>query len=1212
MIGEAIGQVLASTTVAALLVWATSLAARRAPAALRNAIWRMGLLIFWSVPLVCLAAGALRARAYTVRVPWSVALPPRARDLSATSAAPVLMPQSAGYYADVLSAPVASVRASDHRPVPWLALLACLWAGGAVVAGGLLLRDRRAISRLLHTSHPPTVADLPEQVAQQSAQVGLGKAPAVVESAKVGVPTVAGCFRPTLLVPVGLQPGDATLEAVLLHELAHIRRGDLVWQTVARLTRALWWWHPLAWLAAQRARGTAEEACDDWVIALGRDRKGYAEVVVRWAEMGTAAGTLACGSRGRALVQRVKRIVEGSGAPALHLSRRGRASLAAGAILLLLAAGLVRVVAVPADDAMTSEQPLAHIVLTPLPMTTAPITAEVLDQAAQVIRARLAGVGRAEVRVDGGHIVLDVPNPSQPTPPSSERGHIVLDVANSPAIRWQVLATTPGDLRCLLMPSHLVASRENGEWAHQGWAWRDSRTGATVPTPDALASGLLVFRGTDLKRKAEVQPDLGLGRDTWEVLCELGAPMAAKFRDFTATHVGRTIAFVLDYRLLMAPVIRSAIPGRFVISGDFSKTQAEDLARIVNSGPLPVFLRPEEPTRPPPTAGAMRTWTTLAEAMGPAIRVVVHARGRDGSRPVGARCIINEWLEAEFQRTRRTPPRPEVQGADADWTISHVGTGTWIIRVEADGYARMDQSTERRVRLTPAGQLGVSPSAEGARVLGSQGVTLQLELLRGGSVTGRVIDADTGKPIAGVTVGEDVISRRHDETNAGGRYTVRHVVGPGVSLAATDVDGWYRLGRSAGVEVDDGQAVTAPDISLWRGGRISGRVVLPNGAPPWVRNCGRVVPRLKGESGPAEGYIERRLNPDDTFSTAPLLPGTYTLEFNVSSGWEPQEIYRGEAADVTVEAGKVTKDVAIAVQRVMAPGATTIKVRARGTDGTRPVGGICEILLAPTTPEPALPQRPRSVYPVSGADGDWVIRGVRPTSWVIIVTASEFAWTREANSRRIAVAQPGEMAVSLALLRGGTVSGQVIAADTGRPLQRVQVWTPPWGRSVAITNGTGRYELKHVAAGDAEVLAKPFDLRPGRKYVAMRSTVAGVREGRAQEAAVIKLLAGGAVSGRVTFPPDTPAWLAGRGLGTVSARPEGKIPANAVLINGGRQQDGSFSTGAIPAGTYTLEYESLPGKTSREHWRGEVKGIRVEAGKATEGVVIQAQRVSSP
>jgi len=1194
MMREASGQVVAGTTAAALLLSIAGLAAGRASAALRNAIWRVGLLTFWLVPLICLAAGALRAHAYTVRVPLSAAMPPRAMEIPATSTAPVPMPQSAGYQAGALRAPVGVAPVSEGRPVPWLALLACVWAGGAAVAGGLLLQDRRAVARVLHTSSPPAAAELPERVAQQSAQVGLGRAPVVVESAEVGVPTVAGCFRPTLLLPVGLQPGDATLEAAVLHELAHVRRGDLVWQALARLTRALWWWHPLAWLAAQRTRVTAEEACDDWVIALGRDRKSYAEVVVRWAEMGTTAGTLACGTRGRALVHRVRRIVEGSGAPALHLSRRGRASLAAGAILLLLAAGLVRVVAVPAENATIPEQPLAHILLMPVPMTTAPITTEVLGQAAQVVRARLAGMPRVGVRVEGWHIVLDVPH--------------------SRSRRWLLLATTPGDLRCLLMPSHLVASRESGEWADgdsargRGWAWRDSRTGATVPTPDALASGLLVFRGTDLKRNAEVQPTPI--PDEWAVAWELEAPAATKFREFTATHVGRVVAFVLDGRLLMAPSIRCAIPGRGVLEADLSKTEAEDLARIVDSGPLPVFLRTEEP--PPPTAGAMRNWTTLAEAMGPAIRAVVHARGRDGSRPVGARCIINEWLEAEFQRTRRTPPRPEVQGADGDWTITHVGTGTWIIRVEADGYARMDQTTERRLRLTPAGQLAVSPTPGGAQVLGSQGVTLNVELLRGGSVTGRVVDADTGRPIAGVTVGEDMVSPRHSVTNADGRYTVRHVVGPGVSLTATDVDGWYLLGRSAGVEVNDGQTAAAPDIALWRGGRISGRVTLPDGAPPWVRNCGRVVPRLKGETGPAEGYIERRLNPDGTFSTAPLLPGTYTLEFSVSSGWEPQEVYRGEAADVAVEVGRVTKGVVIAVNRTMAPGATTIKVTARGTDGARPVGGICEILLAPTQPQPPLPQWRRSVYPVSGANGDWVIQGVRPTTWTIIVTADGFAWTREANSRTVEVAQPGEMAVSLALLRGGTVSGQVIAADTGRPLERVQVWTPPWGRSVAITDGTGRYELKHVAAGDAEVFAKPFDLRLGRKYVAMRSTVAGVREGRAQEAAVIKLLAGGAVSGRVTFPPDAPAWLAGRGLGTVSARPEGKIPANAMLINGGRQQDGSFSTGAIPAGTYTLEYESLPGKTSREHWRGEAKGIRVEAGKATEGVMIQAQRVSSP
>ena len=85
---------------------------------------------------------------------------------------------------------------------------------------------------------------------------------------RVVVPMAYGFLRPTVLLPddAGAWPTDR-LWVVLLHEMAHVRRGDWNAQTLARCICALYWFHPLVWLAAHRLRVESERACDDLVLS---------------------------------------------------------------------------------------------------------------------------------------------------------------------------------------------------------------------------------------------------------------------------------------------------------------------------------------------------------------------------------------------------------------------------------------------------------------------------------------------------------------------------------------------------------------------------------------------------------------------------------------------------------------------------------------------------------------------------------------------------------------------------------------------------------------------------------------------------------------------------------------------------------------------------------------------------------------------------------
>jgi len=104
------------------------------------------------------------------------------------------------------------------------------------------------------------------------------------QSAQTPVPLCIGWMKPCVVLPPDWRSWPLeTLRAVLAHELSHIVRGDVGWQLLARCTCALYWFHPLAWLAARRMRVEREAACDDAVLRLGEIPTAYARVLLNMA-----------------------------------------------------------------------------------------------------------------------------------------------------------------------------------------------------------------------------------------------------------------------------------------------------------------------------------------------------------------------------------------------------------------------------------------------------------------------------------------------------------------------------------------------------------------------------------------------------------------------------------------------------------------------------------------------------------------------------------------------------------------------------------------------------------------------------------------------------------------------------------------------------------------------------------------------------------------
>jgi beta-lactamase regulating signal transducer with metallopeptidase domain len=197
-----------------------------------------------------------------------------------------------------------------------LPLTVAVWVVGVALMSVRLLVAGLGIERLKRVTHEVD-AELPLRLRAIAHRLGVERPVQIFESSVVRVPAVVGWFRPVILLPASVITGlpAAHLDAVLAHELAHIRRHDYLVNALQSIVETLLFYHPAVWWCSRQIRIEREHCCDDLVVEACGDRVGYAAALAQLEELRGLKPMLSMNVTGGRLIDRVRRVLKQSSAP---------------------------------------------------------------------------------------------------------------------------------------------------------------------------------------------------------------------------------------------------------------------------------------------------------------------------------------------------------------------------------------------------------------------------------------------------------------------------------------------------------------------------------------------------------------------------------------------------------------------------------------------------------------------------------------------------------------------------------------------------------------------------------------------------------------------------------------------------------------------------------------------------------------------------------
>jgi GWxTD domain-containing protein len=214
--------------------------------------------------------------------------------------------------------------------------LAPVWMAGVVFFYLRSLIGWIVSRRMQKTGVTALNAEWQERFRCLRAGIGVIRDVAVMESCLTEVPVVIGYFRPMVLLPIGMATGLSTgqVEALLLHELAHIRRHDYLVNLLQTAVEGLLFYHPAVWWVSHVIRTEREHCCDDAVVAQHGDARGYAGALAALERLRAPETALA--ANGGSLVRRVRRLLRQPEGP-----QGSPAAIVAALLMMIGAASLL-------------------------------------------------------------------------------------------------------------------------------------------------------------------------------------------------------------------------------------------------------------------------------------------------------------------------------------------------------------------------------------------------------------------------------------------------------------------------------------------------------------------------------------------------------------------------------------------------------------------------------------------------------------------------------------------------------------------------------------------------------------------------------------------------------------------------------------------------------------------------------------------------------
>jgi beta-lactamase regulating signal transducer with metallopeptidase domain/HEAT repeat protein len=273
---------LAKATLILLAALGITVAMQRASAGARHLVWLVTLGTLLLVPAVAMWAPLrleiLPARATKVVAPQTTApnasLPREATTSVKTDGQPAVANTAAAAIPSSESPGLVSRLSSMSA----FSAIVTIWSAVVLVLCLSLAYGALAVRRIVRNARPLDSPDWSTPLWEVADRLSLEEPPRLLGSDDAKMPFACGILKPTIVLPADCESWSLDRRrAVLLHELAHVRRHDLIGHTLGRLACAVYWFHPLVWTAAKKLRSESERACDDLALACGARASDYAE-----------------------------------------------------------------------------------------------------------------------------------------------------------------------------------------------------------------------------------------------------------------------------------------------------------------------------------------------------------------------------------------------------------------------------------------------------------------------------------------------------------------------------------------------------------------------------------------------------------------------------------------------------------------------------------------------------------------------------------------------------------------------------------------------------------------------------------------------------------------------------------------------------------------------------------------------------------------------